>query len=97
MVEPQADVGRHRTCRLRGGSRDHRGAAVRPDRGVMIALALIPSASLVGMALVSGEFGLAGQAWMRWLVDVGCVVLGSAAVFGAKRMLLRGEPATADE
>lgn len=65
--------------------------------GVMIALALVPSASIIGMALVSGEPGLAGQAAMRWLVDVGCVVLGGAVVFGAKRMLLRGKPATADE
>lgn len=65
--------------------------------GVMIALALIPSALIVGMAFVAGEFGLAGQAAVRWLVDVGCVVLGGAVIFGAKRMLLGDKPATADE
>lgn len=65
--------------------------------GVMIALALIPSASIVGMALVAGEFGLAGQAAVRWLVDVGCVFLGGTVIFGAKRMLLGDQPATADE
>lgn len=63
--------------------------------GVMIALALIPSASIVGMALVSGELALAGQAALRWIVDVGCVIVGGTVIFGAKRMLLNGKPATA--
>ena len=49
--------------------------------GVMSALALIPSASITGMALVLGEFSLAGKAAVRWTVDVACVLLGGAAVF----------------
>ena len=63
--------------------------------GVMIALALIPSASIVGMALISAEFALAWSAAVRWGVDVGCVVIGGASVFGLKRVLLKGKPATA--
>ena len=84
------------------------GAAIRAAQrsvltaGVMIALALIPSAAIVGMGLVSGEFGLAGQAAMRWLVDIGCVdigcvVLGGGVVFGAKRIFLGGKPANDSE
>jgi uncharacterized hydrophobic protein (TIGR00271 family) len=57
--------------------------------GVMIALALIPSASIIGMAVVSGELSLAAQALLRWLVDVACVVAGGTVVFGAKKLVKR--------
>lgn len=53
--------------------------------GVMIALALIPSASIVGMALASGNLGLAGSGASRWLVDALCVVLGGGLVLSLKR------------
>lgn len=49
--------------------------------GVMIALALVPSAAIAAMALVSGELALAGKAALRWLLEAGLVVLISAAVF----------------
>lgn len=53
--------------------------------GVMIALALVPSASIVGMALVAGEFPLAANGLLRWCVDAGCVVLAGGLVFLLKR------------
>jgi uncharacterized membrane protein len=53
--------------------------------GVMIALALIPSAALVGMALSVGDFSLFGKALLRWIIEVLIVGLGSAVVFAWKR------------
>lgn len=53
--------------------------------GVMIALALIPAAALVGMALSVGDFGLLGKALLRWFVEVLIVCLTSAVVFSWKR------------
>lgn len=49
--------------------------------GVMIALALIPSATLLGMALAEGEFYIAQQAALRWLLDVALVAAFSLLVF----------------
>jgi len=46
--------------------------------GVMVALALVPTAALVPMALVAGEVGLAGQALARFAVEV-VLVLGTIA------------------
>lgn len=57
--------------------------------GVMVALALVPSASLVTMAMVAGDVGMAGAALVRFLVEVALVLLGSAVVFGGKRYLDR--------
>ncbi len=61
--------------------------------GVMIALALIPSMALVGMALAMGELPLIGDALMRWVVDAGLVVGVSALVFGVKQARLHRRPA----
>lgn len=55
--------------------------------GVMIALALVPSASIVGMALASGDLGLAGNGAWRWLVDALCVVAGGGLILLLKRYL----------
>lgn len=55
--------------------------------GVMIALALIPAMSIVGMATASGDLALAGQGLLRWAVDAGCVVLAGGALLLAKRSL----------
>lgn len=49
--------------------------------GVMIALALIPSATLTGMALAEGEFYIAQQAALRWVLDVALVAAFSVIVF----------------
>ncbi|GAA4363243.1 DUF389 domain-containing protein [Hymenobacter saemangeumensis] len=47
--------------------------------GVMIALALVPTATLTGMALVEGEWDIAGQAALRWLLEV-LLVIGLSVV-----------------
>ncbi|RDV14500.1 DUF389 domain-containing protein [Pontibacter diazotrophicus] len=49
--------------------------------GVMIGLALVPSAAIVGMALVAGDTTAAGLALLRWLIDVGIIVLVSFIFF----------------
>lgn len=56
--------------------------------GVMIALALIPSMSIAGMGVVSGDLELAGRGFLRWLVDAGVVLVVSAAVLRMKRAVL---------
>jgi hypothetical protein len=53
--------------------------------GVMIALALIPTASLVGAGLAAGEPSLAGQAALRWLVEALVVTIASLLVLWWKR------------
>jgi uncharacterized membrane protein len=53
--------------------------------GVMIALALIPSFSIFGMAIMSGEIILAGQSLLRWSIDVIIVISFSLLVFSWKR------------
>lgn len=53
--------------------------------GVMIALALIPAACLSSMALVAGEYHLSQQAFLRWLIDLGLVLLLSYSVLAWKR------------
>jgi hypothetical protein len=53
--------------------------------GVMVALALVPTAALGPMALVAGDPGLAGQAALRFAVEVALVIAGSAIVFVIKR------------
>lgn len=53
--------------------------------GVMIALALIPSAGLIGAGIVAGDLPLAGRSAVRWLLDVFIVVGTSQLVFLWKR------------
>ena len=57
-------------------------------RLVCCTLALIPSAAIVGMALVTGDPALASKGLMRWAVNVACVVLAGAGVFLVKRSIL---------
>jgi hypothetical protein len=52
--------------------------------GVMIALALIPTAAIAGLGVAAGDLGLAGQGLLRWGIDVGLVVGTAALVFGWK-------------
>jgi hypothetical protein len=54
--------------------------------GVMIALALVPSAALVGMALADGNPGVAARAGLRLLIEVGLVALLSMLVLYWKRL-----------
>jgi hypothetical protein len=53
--------------------------------GVMIALALIPAAALVGIGLASGRLDLAGQGALRLAVEIAIVALMTLLVFGLKR------------
>ncbi|WP_230530371.1 DUF389 domain-containing protein [Microvirga roseola] len=56
--------------------------------GVMIALALVPSMAIAGMALVIGDFPLMLQALARWGMDVACVLLASSLAMTLKRLLM---------
>jgi hypothetical protein len=49
--------------------------------GVMVALSLVPAAALACMAVVAGEWGLAGRAALRWVLEVGFVLGLSMLVF----------------
>lgn len=53
--------------------------------GVMIALALIPAASLIGIGLASGSMSLAGKGLIRLTIDIGLVIAMSLIVFAWKR------------
>lgn len=53
--------------------------------GVMVALALVPSAALVSAALVAGDVSLSGRALFRFSVEVILVLAGCAVVFLVKR------------
>lgn len=55
--------------------------------GAMIALALVPSFAIVGMAVVSGDWSLALAAAGRWGTDVVLVTLAGIGVFTAKQVL----------
>lgn len=57
--------------------------------GVMVALALVPAAAIVGMGVAAGEFGLAAQGLGRWTADTACVLAASGLVFGIKRGVFR--------
>jgi hypothetical protein len=57
--------------------------------GVMIALALIPTAAIVAMAMFSGDWALSGKAAMRWLIDAGLVIILSGAVLGWHRIYVQ--------
>lgn len=54
--------------------------------GVMIALALIPSVTLVAMGIVIGDLTLIGDGAFRWTHDVVLVLVGSFIVFMWKRI-----------
>lgn len=56
--------------------------------GVMVALALIPSGTLVGMRLVEGDFFIAGKASLRLIIDIGMVAFFTGAVFLWKKSTL---------
>lgn len=56
--------------------------------GVMIALALVPSMAITGMALGVGDLALAAAAFGRWFADAIAVMVAGAAVFAAKQFLI---------
>lgn len=54
--------------------------------GVMIALALIPTIGIAGLALVVWRLDVIGQVLLRWLVEASLVVIGGLVVFGTKQL-----------
>ncbi len=53
--------------------------------GVMIALALVPTATVMGMGIATGELYIAWKAFLRWIIEIGFVTLISALVFTWKK------------
>ena len=53
--------------------------------GVMITLALVPSATIAGMALIAGEIELAVKALLRWAIEAGFVFALLVVVLGWKQ------------
>jgi hypothetical protein len=53
--------------------------------GVMVALALVPTATMVPMSLVAGDLALAASAGLRFLAEVALVLSGTTVVFLLKR------------
>lgn len=53
--------------------------------GVMIALALIPAATLVPIGVISGKWDIAGMAALRFAVDIGLILAISIPMFYAKQ------------
>lgn len=60
--------------------------------GVMIALALIPTATLVGVGVASGDFSLAGAGLLRWLIDVAIVAFAALIILGWKSSSILRRP-----
>jgi hypothetical protein len=55
--------------------------------GVMITLSLVPSITIVGMAIANGNLALAGDAFARWALDAALVIFMSAIVLGVKQKM----------
>jgi len=53
--------------------------------GVMVALALIPSATDTGMGIVAGEWTVAGRALLCWVIEAGLVFIFPIAFFAWKQ------------
>ena len=58
--------------------------------GVMIALALVPALTIVGVSGVAGDLDLLARAAARWSVDVAAVVGASVIVLGLRSRVGRG-------
>ncbi|MFD1911085.1 DUF389 domain-containing protein [Halodurantibacterium flavum] len=56
--------------------------------GVMVALALIPTMTLIGMGLATGLPDMVWGAAGRWVVEMLCVIVGGGAILALKRKLL---------
>lgn len=60
--------------------------------GVMVALALVPGAAIAALAAVSGEFDVAARGALRWLMEVGLVLLTSMLVLFWKQSRVHHRP-----
>lgn len=56
--------------------------------GVYLGLNLVPSMSLVGMALASGDLILAKKAFTAWAVNAGLVIFVGGLMLGLKQILV---------
>lgn len=60
--------------------------------GVMVALALIPGATITAMGLATGDFDIAAAGALRWAVDVAAVLSTAFAVLAWKRAAVHKRP-----
>lgn len=60
--------------------------------GVMIALALVPSAALIGLGVASGDLTAAGAGLIRWLIDVAAVALAALIILAWKKTTVLRRP-----
>jgi hypothetical protein len=60
--------------------------------GVMIALALIPTAALVGVGAAAGDFSAVIAGALRWLIDVAIVALAALIILGWKKSSVLRRP-----
>jgi hypothetical protein len=61
--------------------------------GVMVALALVPGATIAAAALVEGELAVASRGAARWLIEVLLILLTSVLVLQWKQSRLHRRPA----
>ena len=54
--------------------------------GVLIALVLVPTTALAGMAVVTGRWMLAGRAFAHWSLDAAAVLVMGSLVLGLKQL-----------
>jgi uncharacterized membrane protein len=52
---------------------------------MMVALALVPSAMIASLGLITGKLDVAGKGLLRWIIELGIVFASSALVFAWKR------------
>ncbi|WP_462384106.1 DUF389 domain-containing protein [Pseudomonas sp. Marseille-QA0892] len=57
--------------------------------GVMMGLALVPAMTITAVALINGDLAASGQAFLRWLIDLGAVLVCSVMVFAWKRRFVQ--------
>lgn len=60
--------------------------------GVMVALALVPGAALIGMGAVAGDLDVIAGGALRWAVDTAAVTLTSLLVLSWKRAAVHKRP-----
>jgi hypothetical protein len=60
--------------------------------GVMIALALVPTAALVGIGVAAGDFSVVIAGALRWLIDVAIVALAALIILGWKKSSVLRRP-----
>lgn len=60
--------------------------------GVMIVLALVPTAAIIGMAAISGEMALVAKGALRWAIEVGGITLTSLITLVWQRQRIQRRP-----